>query len=92
MVADKNDRDLEKLCGETGGTVFFTGDITTLERSFTKISKELRTEYVITYKPTNERYDGSFRTIEVRLKSNRDGMKLRTRRGYTAIRDSVRKG
>ncbi len=91
MVADKNDRELEKLCTETGGTVFFTGDITELERSFTKISKELRTEYVITYKPTNERYDGSFRTIEVRLRNNRDGMKLRTRRGYTAIRDSVRK-
>jgi VWFA-related protein len=90
MVSDQSDRELEKLCVETGGAVFFTGDITELERSFTKISKELRTEYVITYKPTNERYDGSFRTIEVRLKNNRDGMKLRTRRGYTAIRDNVR--
>ncbi|HEY0547684.1 MAG TPA: VWA domain-containing protein [Pyrinomonadaceae bacterium] len=90
MAPDASDRELEKLCAETGGSVFFTGDITELERSFTKISKELRTEYVITYKPTNEHYDGSFRTIEVRLKNKRDGMKIRTRRGYTAIRDNVR--
>ncbi|MBV9210771.1 MAG: VWA domain-containing protein, partial [Acidobacteria bacterium] len=52
---------------------------------------ELRTEYVLTYRPTNDHYDGSFRTIEVRLKNKRDGVKLRTRRGYTAIRDNVRK-
>ncbi|MBV9210914.1 MAG: VWA domain-containing protein, partial [Acidobacteria bacterium] len=84
---DASDRELEKLCAETGGAVFFTGDITELERSFTKISKELRTEYVLTYRPTNDHYDGSFRTIEVRLKNKRDGVKLRTRRGYTAIRD-----
>lgn len=87
---DADDRQLEKLCAETGGSVFFTGDVTELERSFTKISKELRTEYVITYKPTNEQYDGKFRTIEVRLKNKRDGVKIRTRRGYTAVRDNVR--
>lgn len=84
------DRELEKLCVETGGAVFFTSDITELERSFTKIAKELRTKYVIAYKPTNERFDGSFRTIEVRLKNKSDGVKVRTRRGYTAIKDSVR--
>lgn len=87
---DATDRELEKLCVETGGAVFFTGDVTELERSFTKIAKELRTKYVIAYKPTNERFDGSFRTIEVRLKDNRSGWKVRTRRGYTAIKDNVR--
>ena len=90
MVAGKSDRDLEKLCSETGGSAFFTGDVLALERSFTKIAKELRTKYVISYKPTNERFDGSFRTVDVRLKQSRDGWKIRTRRGYTAVRDSVR--
>ncbi|MBV9959948.1 MAG: VWA domain-containing protein [Acidobacteria bacterium] len=89
-IADQSDRELERLCAETGGAVFFTGDITELERSFTKISKELRSVYVVTYKPSNEKYDGSFRNIEVRLRNSRDGFKLRTRRGYTAIRDNVR--
>lgn len=90
MVADTGDKTLEKMCTETGGSAFFTGDILALERSFTRISKELRTKYVITYEPTNKNYDGSFRNIEVRLKNERDGMKVRTRKGYTAIRDSVR--
>jgi VWFA-related protein len=89
-VLDNGDREFEKLCVETGGAVFFTGDVTELERSFTKIAKELRTKYVISYTPTNDRFDGSFRSIEVRLKDTRDGRKVRTRRGYNAIKDSVR--
>ncbi|HEY0385451.1 MAG TPA: VWA domain-containing protein, partial [Pyrinomonadaceae bacterium] len=89
QVSDKGDKDLERLCTETGGTAFFTGDQLALERSFTKISKELRSQYIVTYKPTNERYDGSFRQIEVRLAGNRDGMKVRAKRGYTAVTDSV---
>jgi Ca-activated chloride channel family protein len=89
QVKDKGDKDLTKLCEETGGTAFFTGDKLALERSFTKISKELRTQYIVTYKPSNENYDGSFRRIEVKLSSG-DNMKVRTRRGYTAIADNVR--
>jgi VWFA-related protein len=89
QVSDRGDSSLEKLAAETGGTAFFTGDILALERSFTKISKELRSQYIVTYKPTNDRYDGSYRRVEVKLASGRDGMKVRTRRGYTAVGDSV---
>ncbi|MBA3804408.1 MAG: VWA domain-containing protein [Acidobacteria bacterium] len=89
QVSDRGDSNLEKLSAETGGAAFFTGDILALERSFTKISKELRAQYIVTYKPTNDRYDGSYRRVEVKLASGRDGMKVRTRRGYTAVGDSV---
>jgi Ca-activated chloride channel family protein len=89
QVADSGDRNLERLCAETGGTAFFTGDVLALERSFTKISKELRSQYIVTYKPTNDKYDGSYRRIDVKLASGRNGLKVRTRRGYTAIGDSV---
>ena len=60
QVADKKDRDLQTLSEETGGIAFFTGDMLSLERSFTKISKELRAQYLVTYDPTNKTYDGSF--------------------------------
>lgn len=89
MVSDSGDKELMKLCEETGGRAFFTGDQLALERSFTKISKELRSQYIVTYKPTNERYDGTFRRIEVRLAGNRDNLKVRAKRGYAAIKDSV---
>jgi hypothetical protein len=68
---------------------FFTGDMLTLERSFTKISKELRTQYLVTYKPVNDRYDGSFRKIEVKLVQS-EGKRVRTKHGYKAIADGVR--
>jgi Ca-activated chloride channel family protein len=86
------DRDLQKLCEETGGSAFFTGDVLELERAFTRISKELRSTYIITYKPTNDKYDGSERHIEVKLADNRGGLKVKTRKGYKAISDSVRSG
>ena len=88
-VKDKGDRGLERLCDETGGMAFFTGDMLALERSFTKIARELRSQYLITYKPTNDRYDGSYRRVEVKFSSGRDNMKLRTKRGYKAVADSV---
>jgi len=89
-VKDRKDRDLTTLAEETGGVAFFTGDMLSLERSFTKISKELRAQYLLTYKPLNDRYDGSFRKIQVKLATGRDDLKLRTKHGYKAIADSVR--
>ena len=90
QVNDAKDRELLKLAEETGGTAFFTGDMLTLERSFTKIAKELRAQYLVTYKPTNDRYDGSYRRIDVKLASGRGDLKVRTKRGYKAIADTVK--
>jgi VWFA-related protein len=89
-VKDRKDRDLATLAEETGGVAFFTGDMLSLERSFTKISKELRAQYLLTYKPQNDRYDGSFRKIQVKLTAGRGDLKVRTKQGYKAIADSVR--
>jgi Ca-activated chloride channel family protein len=89
-VSSGVDRELQKLCDDTGGSAFFTGDVLELERAFTRISKELRSSYILTYTPTNNKYDGSRRKIEVKL-ANRNGLKIKTREGYTAISDSLRK-
>jgi Ca-activated chloride channel family protein len=90
QVKDKADRELVTLAEETGGTAFFTGDMLSLERSFTKISKEIRAQYLVTYKPINDRYDGSFRKVDVKLAEGRKNLKVRTKHGYKAISDSVR--
>ena len=89
QVADKKDKDLLTLAEETGGVAFFTGDMLSLERSFTRISKELRAQYLITYNPTNKSYDGTFRKIDVKLADGHNDLKVRTKRGYKAIADSV---
>jgi VWFA-related protein len=90
QVREKKDRDLVTLADETGGMAFFTGDMLSLERSFNRISKELRAQYLVTYKPLNDRYDGSFRKIDVKLAEGRKDLKVRTKHGYKAIADSVR--
>ncbi len=88
-IKDAKDRDLVKLSEETGGTSFFTGDMLSLERSFTKIAKELRAQYLVTYRPTNDHYDGSYRRIDVKLGSGRGDLKVRPKHGYKAIVDTV---
>ncbi|HEY6804007.1 MAG TPA: VWA domain-containing protein [Pyrinomonadaceae bacterium] len=85
QASDANDRVLESIAEETGGIAFFTGDMLSLERSFTKISKELRAQYLITYDPANKNYDGAFRKIEVKLAQGHGDLKVRTKRGYKAI-------
>ncbi len=89
-VKDKADRQLVTMAEETGGAAFFTGDMLSLERSFTKISKELRAQYLVTYKPVNDRYDGSFRKVEIKLAEGRKDLKVRAKHGYKAIADNVR--
>ena len=90
QVKDEGDKDLDRLCAETGGKAFFTGDQLALERSFTQVARELRSQYLITYKPTRA-FDGSYRRIEVKLADNsRKNLEVRTRKGYTATDDRVK--
>lgn len=91
-VKDKGDKLLTQLCEDTGGEVFFTGDMLELEKAFTKISEELRSQYLITYKPADQNYDGRERKIEVRFadKDNAKKYKIRTKSSYRQIRDTLK--
>ena len=91
-VKDRGDKLLTRLCEETGGQAFFTGDMLELERAFKKISEELRTQYIITYRPANQNYDGRERKIEVRFAdpSKTKKYKLRTKASYRAINDRLK--
>ncbi len=91
-VKDKGDTILTRLCEETGGEAFFTGDMLALEKAFKKISDELRSQYIITYRPANQEYDGRSRKIEVRFtnKDNAKDYKIRTKSSYRAVRDTLR--
>ena len=91
-VKDKGDKYLTQLAEATGGEAFFTGDMLDLEKAFKKISEELRSQYIITYRPANQNYDGKERKIEVRLtdKAKADKYKIRSKTSYRAIRDSLK--
>ena len=91
-VKDKGDKYLTRLCEETGGEAFFTGDMLALERAFQRISQELRSQYILTYRPANQNYDGRERKVEVRFTDSAKAgkYKLRTKTSYRAVRDTLK--
>jgi len=56
---------INKLATETGGRAFFPESLTELPQIANEIVRDLRTQYVLAYNPTNKARDGSFRSIKV---------------------------
>ena len=73
---------LERLSGETGGRVFRL-EKRNLDKIFTEINEELRSQYSLSYASSNPDRDGYFRKIEVRMKDK--NQKAATRAGYYAV-------
>jgi Ca-activated chloride channel homolog len=85
-VKDSGDKNLQRLAEETGGRAFYTGDLLALERAFKRIGEELRSQYLLTYRPEGP-FDGAHRRIEVRL-VNPDGKRVNAKRGYRIDREA----
>jgi Ca-activated chloride channel family protein len=56
---------INKLATETGGRAFFPESLSELPQIAAEIVRDMRTQYVIAYNPTNKARDGSFRSIKV---------------------------
>jgi Ca-activated chloride channel homolog len=77
---------LNKLASETGGRAFFPQSISELPKIANEIVRDLRTQYVLAYNPTNKSRDGSYRAIKVAVSDSAVGDKriALTRGGRTA--------
>ena len=73
---------LSKLSGETGGRVIRADNARNTGEAFQEIANELRTQYLLGYTPSNNRNDGTFRRIRVRVKQGH--YEVQARRGYYA--------
>jgi VWFA-related protein len=73
---------LRTLSEETGG--FAAVNRNDFQGAFERVVRENSTYYMLGYYPTNDRRDGRFRKIEVRVK--RPGLQVRSRKGYVAPR------
>lgn len=58
---------LNDICNETGGRLFRVDDVTEMGDIAEKISAELRNEYVLGYKPDDNKKDGKWRKLKVKL-------------------------
>lgn len=60
---------INKLATETGGRAFFPESLSELPKIADEIVRDMRTQYVLSYNPTNKARDGSFRAIRVSVES-----------------------
>ncbi|MGA3126834.1 MAG: VWA domain-containing protein [Candidatus Korobacteraceae bacterium] len=83
----KGDKILMRYAEATGGRVFFPLRLEEVSNAFAEIQDELRSQYVIAYKPENFVSDGRFRAISIDA-PKRANVKLRARKGYYAPRSA----
>jgi VWFA-related protein len=76
---------LRVLADETGG--FASVNSNDFSTAFQRVVSDNSSYYVLGYYPTNDKRDGRFRKIEVRI-ANRPGLTVRARKGYAAPRGS----
>lgn len=83
-------RALESLSVQTGGVAFFPRNLEEVDEISREVARDIRNQYSITYKPTNPRSNGGYRTVKVVAHASgyRD-LQVRTRSGYFASDQST---
>ena len=80
-VESSDDKELRRLCEETGGQLFLPSQKLELFRAFSQVAQDLRQEYVMFYMPGNQQKAGKRRSIKLKL-IGADG-RLYHKQGYT---------
>ena len=78
----RGDKVLEQLADSTGGRAFFPFKMKDISRSYSAIEDELRSQYVVSYKPADFDADGRYRSIEI--SALKKDLQVRARKGYFA--------
>ena len=78
-------RQLSYLAQLTGGQGFFPSSIREIDKMYEAIQREIAARYSLGFVSTDQRMDGTWRDVEIRLKrKDLKGAKVRTRDGYFA--------
>ena len=88
--AKKAKRAMEALAQASGGAAVFPGGSPGSREVALSMANEIRNQYIITYSPTNQSLDGSFRQIKV-LANGPGRPMVRTRTGYYATPEASKK-
>lgn len=81
------DAEMQKLAKISGGKIFSVVDLTEARAAFKRVADEIGTKYSLGYYPSDDKRDGTFRKIEVKLKGIPAGAAVQAREGYTAPKD-----
>ena len=75
------ERRMEQLTSQTGGAVYIPRSTAELDLAFQQIAADLAQQYVLSYYPGDERRDGRFHVIDLRVRARKD-LRVRARKGY----------
>jgi len=77
--------EMQRFSNMTGGQAFFPTSVKQLDAMYEKILTEMSARYVLGYTSSDDKTDGTWRPVEIKLKRpDLKGAKLRTRPGYYA--------
>jgi Ca-activated chloride channel family protein len=79
-------RQLNALTEATGGMLYYPNEVTEVDKIAHQAAHDIRNQYTIGYKPSNDALDGTFRRIKVMVKAPGNPIP-RTRTGYYATAD-----
>jgi Ca-activated chloride channel homolog len=79
-------RQLNALAEATGGSTYYPKELTEVDPIAHQVAHDIRNQYTIGYKSSNEALDGSYRKIKVVVKAPGNPL-ARTRSGYYATPD-----
>jgi Ca-activated chloride channel family protein len=76
---------LEQMAQATGGMAFFPSKVGDLNRIYEQIVGEVRAQYTLGYLSTNEKADGAWRKVEIKIaRPDAKSLRIRARKGYYA--------
>ena len=77
---------LQQIAEATGGQAFFPLSVKNLDSVYEKVLAEIRAQYTLGYVSTNDKADGTWRKVEIKV-NRKDGRdyRVRSRKGYYAL-------
>ncbi len=83
---DKTEADkvLQTLAERSGGEALFPGDMSSLGKSFDKLRDQIRSRYLIAYRPADFEPNGKYRTISIIAEKGGKRLRVYARKGYHA--------
>ncbi len=76
-------RYLKDVTGRSGGRLYHAETAAGLSDAFSQIADDLRHQYTLCYYPADQRRDGSYRSIRVKI--DKPGVRVRARSGYRTV-------
>ena len=83
-VSVEGNKNLRRLAEQTGGRALFPRTSKEIMKAFEKIAEELRSRYLISYRPADFSDDGRYRTITIEARRAGRKLHVRARKGYYA--------